>query len=74
MRSALLFYQNGGFELWDWQFLRNPDRLTRPCTDCRLETLFRLSLLAVAVAVVVEIHREMVGQTHTEETEGKRAI
>ena len=52
MRSALLFYRNGGFELWDWQFSSNPDRLTRPCMDCRLVTLFRLSLLVVAAVVV----------------------
>ena len=54
MRSALLFYRNGGFELWDWQFLRNPDRLTRPCTGCRLETSSRLSPSVVAAVEVTE--------------------
>lgn len=60
MRSALLFYRNGGFELWDWQFLRNPDRLTRPCTDCRLATSSRSSLSEVE-AVAVAQKAEMLG-------------
>ena len=33
--------------------MKNLERLTRPCTDCRLETLFRLSLLAEAAVVQV---------------------
>ena len=34
--------------------MSNPDRLTRPCTACRLETSFRSSLSVVVAAVGAE--------------------
>lgn len=63
MRSALLFYRNGGFELWDWQFLSNPAYLTRPCMACGLETSSRSSLLEAEVEVRQEtiLRRELEG-------------